>query len=69
MAVHLAGWPCDMDPIMALPREQQACGDRGLCPGTWRHIQTKAGRIFRSLGSFLLLPGQDNDNWVGKEEC
>lgn len=47
IAVHLAGWPCDMDPIMALAR------DRGLkviedCAQA--HGATYKGRVVGSIG-------------------
>ena len=32
IAVHLAGWPCDMDPILEVAGAVWAEGDRGLRP-------------------------------------
>ena len=35
VVVHLAGWPCDMDPIMNLAREKGLWVVFGLRPGQW----------------------------------
>jgi dTDP-4-amino-4,6-dideoxygalactose transaminase len=47
VAVHLAGWPCDMDPIVALAREQglKVIEDCAQCHGA-----TYKGRPVGSLG-------------------
>jgi len=47
VAVHLAGWPCDMDPIVALAREQglKVVEDCAQCHGA-----TYKGRPVGSLG-------------------
>ena len=47
IAVHLAGWPCDMDPIMALAREHglKVIEDCAQCHGA-----TYKGRPVGSLG-------------------
>jgi len=48
VAVHLAGWPCDMDPIVALAREQglKVIEDCAQCHGA-----TYKGRPLGSLGN------------------
>jgi hypothetical protein len=60
--VHLAGWPCDMDPIMALARER---GIKVIEDCAQAHGATYKGRPVGSLGDLrglLLLPGQDHDD-------
>ena len=47
ICVHLAGWPCDMDPIMELGTGAWPEGDRRLRPG---HGATYKGRPVGSLG-------------------
>lgn len=47
VAVHLAGWPCDMDPIMALAREQ---GIKVVEDCAQAHGATYKGRPVGSLG-------------------
>ena len=46
IAVHLAGWPCDMDSIVTLAREHGSARDRGLRPGARRAL-TRGGRLAR----------------------
>ena len=47
IAVHLAGWPCDMDPIMALARER---GIKVVEDCAQAHGATYKGRSVGSLG-------------------
>jgi len=47
VAVHLAGWPCDMDPIMALARER---GIKVIEDCAQAHGATYKGRPVGSLG-------------------
>lgn len=47
VAVHLAGWPCDMDPIMALARER---GIKVVEDCAQAHGATYEGRPVGSLG-------------------
>ena len=47
VAVHLAGWPCDMDPIVALAREQ---GSKVIEDCAQCHGATYKGRPVGSLG-------------------
>jgi hypothetical protein len=47
IAVHLAGWPCDMDPIMALARER---GIKVIEDCAQAHGATYKGRPVGSLG-------------------
>lgn len=47
VAVHLAGWPCDMDPIMALARER---GVKVIEDCAQAHGATYKGRPVGSLG-------------------
>lgn len=47
MAVHLAGWPCDMDPIMELAKEY---GLKVLEDCAQAHGATYKGRLVGSLG-------------------
>jgi dTDP-4-amino-4,6-dideoxygalactose transaminase len=47
IAVHLAGWPCDMDPIMALARER---GIKVVEDCAQAHGATYQGRPVGSLG-------------------
>src|SRR6266446_8989727 len=47
MAVHLAGWPCDMDPILELAREQ---GIRVIEDCAQSHGATYKGRPVGSIG-------------------
>jgi dTDP-4-amino-4,6-dideoxygalactose transaminase len=47
IAVHLAGWPCDMDPIMALARER---GLKVIEDCAQAHGATYRGRPVGSLG-------------------
>ncbi len=62
IAVHLAGWPCDMDPIMALAREH---GLKVIEDCAQAHGASYKGRPVGSLGRcgrLFLLPGQDHDH-------
>jgi hypothetical protein len=52
ICVHLAGWPCDMDPIMALAERARAEGDRGLRPGARRALQGAQRRLDRHMGAW-----------------
>ena len=61
IAVHLAGWPCEMDGLLALAREHDLA-DRGLRAGERRHLRSAAGRRPRSCRGLLVLPGQDHDD-------
>ena len=45
IAVHLAGWPCDMDPILELAQATRPEGHRGLRPGARRKLQRPARRF------------------------
>src|SRR5260221_1417222 len=47
IAVHLAGWPCDMDPIMALARER---GLKVIEDCAQAHGATDKGRPVGSIG-------------------
>ena len=45
--VHYGGQMCDMDPIMAIAREHNLCGARGLRPRPWGQVQGPQGRLDR----------------------
>src|SRR6266849_1626878 len=47
IAVHLAGWPCDMDPILELARE---CGLKVIEDCAQAHGATYKGRNVGSMG-------------------
>ena len=62
IAVHLAGWPCDMDPILKVAAQHGLESDRRLRPGAGRNLQATSGRLTGRCGSVFVLPGQDHDN-------
>jgi dTDP-4-amino-4,6-dideoxygalactose transaminase len=49
IAVHLAGWPCDMDPILATlaASPRSASCHRRLRTGAWRPLSRPSGRLAR----------------------
>ena len=62
IVVHLAGWPADMDPILALAAERDLVVIEDCAQA---HGATYKGRPVGSMGhagAFFLLPGQDHDN-------
>ncbi len=52
IAVHLAGWPCDMDPIMALARDRRL---KVIEDCAQAHGATYKGRPVGSIGDFGAL--------------
>ena len=62
IVVHLAGWPCDMDPILESGPPARFEGDRGLRPGPGRDLQRPAHRFDGRCSRVFLLPGQDHDH-------
>ena len=62
IAVHLAGWPCEMDVIMELARE---CSLKVIEDCAQAHGATYKGRPVGSIGRYrrvFFLPGQDHYN-------
>ncbi len=52
ICVHLAGMPCDMDPIMALASEKGPPRHRGLCPGPRCPLQRPSVGAIGDLGAW-----------------
>ncbi|WP_396435280.1 DegT/DnrJ/EryC1/StrS family aminotransferase [Limnohabitans sp.] len=67
ICVHLAGWPCDMDPIMALAalHDLKVIEDCAQAHGA-RYKGRPVGSIGHVGGGLEFLPGQDHDHrWRG----
>jgi len=62
IAVHLGGWPADMDPIMALAEDRDlvVIEDCAQAHGALYHGPPR--RLDRTRGGVLLLPGQDHQH-------
>lgn len=54
IVVHLAGWPADMAPIMALARARHP-RHRGLRPGAWRALPRAQRRFDRRCRGMVVL--------------
>ena len=60
ICVHLAGMPCDMDPIMALACREGTPRHRGLCPGPRCLVQGTLCRFARRSERMVVLSGQNH---------
>lgn len=61
IAVHLAGWPCHMRPILELAWKHNILVVE-LRPGAGRNIQWSARRLLWRPRSLLVLSGQNHDH-------
>lgn len=68
ICVHLAGMPCDMDPIMELAREHglAVIEDCAQAHGARYALQGAFSREYRRYWLLVLLPGQDHDHGWGR---
>ena len=62
IVVHLAGWPCEMDAILALAKERDLRVIEDCAQAPRRHVQRQASWLDGRRGSFFFLPGQDHDH-------
>ena len=62
VVVHLAGWPCEMDPYSRVGPQPRHCSHRRLRAGSWGTLPRSARRFLWGRGCVLLLPGQEHDN-------
>ena len=57
VAVHHAGWPCDMEGLMSVAPKIRSSAYRGLCAGPRRQDWRSPCRRARPYRSLLILPG------------
>jgi len=62
LAVHLAGWPCDMPAIMEYARENKLVVVEDCAQASGARIGGRLVGSFWRCGSVFVLPGQDHVN-------
>jgi len=63
VCVHLAGWPCEMDDIMALAEELGLYVIEDCAQAHGARYKGAFRGFYRPCWLLVLLPGQNHDHW------